>query len=107
MPKVTPESEFNRIVSIRRTLAPAGSSSSQVGIEIEVTSSRAFPIGGALPVLKIGAQSFTLSRFPSGKTDHLIFTLDPTEFASLSNGAEVSVIIGGAPQWSMGQLSKP
>jgi hypothetical protein len=107
MSKATPVSETNRIVSIRSALAHTEAGSSQAGIEIEVTSSRAFPVGGALPVLKIGAQSFTLSRFPIGKTDHLIFTLDPTEFASLSNGAEVSVIIGGAPQWSMGRLRKP
>jgi hypothetical protein len=33
--------------------------------------------------------------------------LDPAEFASLPNGAEVSVTIGGAPRWSMGPLRKP
>jgi hypothetical protein len=108
MSKATPISEINRIVSIRSALVHTESGSSLPGIEIEVTSSRPFPVGGALPVLTIGAQSFTLSRFPSsGGTDHLIFMLDPAEFASLPNGAEVSVTIGGAPRWSMGPLRKP
>jgi hypothetical protein len=108
VPKATPISETNRIVSIRSASVQTAAGSSLPGIEIEVTSSRPFPVGDALPVLTIGTQSFNLSRFPStGRTDHLIFMLDPAEFASLPNGAEVSVTIGGAPRWSMGPLRKP
>lgn len=94
--------ETNRIVAIRRALAEG-----RAIIEIELQSSRAFPVGGALATLTIGDKSFQLSRFPSGKTDRLVFMLDPAEFAALPDGAPVSVAIGGAPPWRFGALAKP
>lgn len=94
--------ETNRIVGIRQAVAEG-----RAIIEIELQSSRAFPVGGALATLMVGDKSFQLSRFPSGKTDRLIFTLDPAEFAALPNGAPVSVVIGGAPPWRFGALAKP
>ena len=107
MPKTTSISETNRIVGIRRILAPSATGGSRAAFEIEVSSSRTFPVGGALPTLMIAGRSFTLSRFPDGNTDRLIFTLDADEFASLPDGAEASVVVGGAPRWAIGPLRKP
>ena len=75
-------------------------------MEIELASSRSFPIGGALPVLALGADKFTLSRFPVGQADRLIFTLTAPRFDALAQGAPVSVSVGGAAPWAFGALSK-
>jgi hypothetical protein len=106
MPEATRVSETNQIVAIRRAVTRTASGASRPAVEIEVYSSRAFPIGGALPELAIGGQRFTLSRFSSGKSDRLIFTLDAADFAALRNGADMSVTIGGAPRWDLGLLRK-
>src|SRR5262249_22715425 len=51
MPKATPVSENNRIVSIRSASVKTAAGSSLPGMEIEVTSSRPCPVVDALPVL--------------------------------------------------------
>jgi hypothetical protein len=99
----------NRILSIRRLDAATAARTAGLAasaVEIEVTSSRPFPIGGALPTLVIGDQQFTLSRFRSGKTDRLIFTIPAAEFGSVRTGAPVSVVVGGAPVWRFGPLQR-
>ena len=98
--------DSNRIVSIRSVKQSKAAGGRNI-VEIEVMSSRPFPVGGSLPVLDIGGQDFSLSRFANGGTDRLIFTLEAAEFAALRNRAKVSVKIGGAPAWDMGLLRKP
>ena len=89
----------NEIVAIRRMVGvPA--------VEIEITSTRPFPVGGALPALVIGAKTFTVSRFPSGSTDRLVFTIENSAFEALEQGAEMSVRVGGAGVWRFGPLDK-
>lgn len=102
------EAELNEIVAIRHVGGDASLSSSMSGeaVEIEVASTRAFPIGGALPTLVIGDRAFTLSRFSSGATDRFIFTVDAAEFNALKDGDEVSVHVGGARSWNFGPLNK-
>lgn len=95
----------NRIVAIRPGPAMGGAKAATV--EIELSSSRAFPITDALPTLRIGARSFRLSRFPSGKTDRIVFTLSAKDYAAVRSGAHVELRIGGAPAWSFGSLNKP
>jgi hypothetical protein len=89
--------ENNRIVSIH-----------QVGprIEIELQSSRPFPIGNALPVLIIGDRSFRLSRFPMGKSDRIFFVLTPSDYAAVPDGTPATLRIGGAHPWSFGAIRK-
>jgi len=98
------QSETNRIVAIRRVASVAGRA--VPGVEIELSSTRAFPIGDALPTLTIGGRSFTLSRFGSGKADSLVFMLEAGEYAVLKDGADVMLEIGGARPWSFGALRK-
>ena len=45
-----------------RSVASANALANQPGDEIEVTSDREFPVRDELAVLRIGAQSFALSR---------------------------------------------
>ncbi|MBV9570551.1 MAG: hypothetical protein JO056_04840 [Alphaproteobacteria bacterium] len=92
----------NVVVATRRITSPSGVSQ----IEIELQSSRVFPVANALPTLIAGGHSFRTSRFPSGKTDRLIFTLTPAEFAAIPNGTKLTLRIGGARPWSFGVLNK-
>ena len=89
--------DSNRIASIRE----AGGR-----VEIELTSSRTFPIGDALPTLAIGDRSFHLSRFAVGKADRIFFRISPADYAAVPDGAEVTLRIGGAHPWSFGGLRK-
>lgn len=75
-------------------------------VEIELSSSRAFPIADALPVLAIGDRTFRLSRHLPGKPGHIVFRLKAADFAALRDGAEMGLKIGGAPGWSFGRLRK-
>ena len=76
-------------------------------MEIELTSTRAFGVTGALPVLHIGGQTFRLSRFVDGRTDRMIFLMGKDDYDRLSSGADVKLVIGGAAVWNFGQLRKP
>lgn len=82
------------------------------GVDITVTSAREFPVAGMLAVLRIGSQSFTLSRYVGGDLHTLVFTLTIDEFDALDDGASVSVQYGSgnpAPpgrSWSFGTLRK-
>jgi hypothetical protein len=68
------------------------------GVEIELRSTRPFLVGGALPELHVGKETFTLSRYPDdGDTHRLIFVLETSAFDRLENGASVSVRLGRAP----------
>ena len=89
--------DSNQILAIRPTSA---------GVEIELASSRTFPIGDALPVLTIGDHSYRLSRFPKGKSDRIVFVLTPDQYAAAPAGAHVTLRIGGADPWTFGTLRK-
>jgi hypothetical protein len=57
--------------------------SSDSVIEIELKSSKPF-LQSNLPVLKIGDQEFTISRYPDdGDLNRLIFVLTPDQFARI------------------------
>ena len=100
-------SDENRIVAIRwLTTSSKSTGDAEPKVEIEVASTRPFPVGGALPELRIGSDRFSLSRFAENTTDRLIFTLNADEFNALTDGAEVTIRVGGAPVWIFGPLSK-
>jgi hypothetical protein len=101
--------ELNEIVAIRY-LAGAPAAPSEMTrtptVEMEIVSTRLFPVSGALPTLVVGEKAFTLSHYPSGATDRLVFTLERTEFEAIRQGAEVNVRVGGARPWKFGPLDK-
>lgn len=94
------EADRNAIVSIRHVAHPSGT------VEIELSSSRPFPITDALPVLTIGDRSYRLSRYVPGKPGRMIFTLKATDYGALRNGANVTLRVGGAHSWQFGALAK-
>lgn len=102
------EPERNAIVAIRpaESAEKSRSSESDGTVEIEVTSTRLFPVTDALPAMIIGNRTFTSSHYPSGATDRLVFTLAASEFLESEEGADVSVRIGGRRPWRFGPLHK-
>jgi hypothetical protein len=78
------------------------------GIEIEVSSPRAFPVTDATVVLQIGTKVFKLSEFKNGDPHTLIFTLTPDEFASTRDESLVTVKYEPDTQghWDFGFLEK-
>lgn len=105
-PVVPAVSDSNRIVAIRRLAGSDQLDGGRPAVEIEVASSRSFPVGGALPELRLGSERFTLSRFEGGATDRLVFTLTAEQYDALANGVAVTVGVGGAAPWGFGLLSK-
>jgi hypothetical protein len=81
------------------------------GVEIEVTSSKPFPVRAIPPLLRVGDHVFGRSRSPAdGSLNTLIFMLSDAEFAQTSNGDRVSVAYGRADPreagWDFGVLDK-
>jgi hypothetical protein len=107
--RASDRTEVNEIAAIRIIGAAAngGLSVRRSGmIEIEVVSTRPFPVADALPELRIGKKTFTLSRFSSGATDRLIFTLEASQFRETAEGAPVILRIGGRRPGTFGPLRK-
>jgi hypothetical protein len=90
-------------------------------IEIELHSSREFPVRDQVVVLRIGKTDFLRSRSPSdGSLKTLIFILTPDDFGRLADGDAMSVRYGleysdaptaqpsGADEtrWDFGRLNK-
>ncbi len=100
--------EGNTITSLRTV--GAAEVTTLPNVEIEVTSTRAFPVQNELAVLRIGAREFAASRYPvSGDTHTLIFTLPGEEFAQATSGESVSVQYGRGEsnlRWGFGALDK-
>jgi hypothetical protein len=100
-PQATTGPVINTIDSIRTV---------QSHVEIQLTSSRAFPVRNEIAVLKIGREEVTLSRYPEdGSTNTLIFTLTAAEFDHLQSGDEVTVQYGrydAVDRWYYGKLDK-
>ena len=99
-------SDSNRIVDIRRVARSEQLDTDRPAVEIEVVSSRPFPVGGALPELRLGDARFTLSRFEGGAMDRMVFTLTAEEYDALASGVPASVKVGGAATWGFGLLAK-
>jgi len=97
-------SDVNKVAGIRRTAAAGGGS----GIEIELTSNRAFLPQDALLILRIGEETFDLSRYRAdGDTRTVIFTLTPEQFARISTGDAIRVRYDGADRgWNFGPVDK-
>ncbi len=93
------------------TAAVAGSAakaavSAAPGVDIEVSSVSSIPVRDSLLTLQVDGQTFTTSRYASnGKTSKAIFTISRSAFASLPDGAAVTLIDGGE-QASFGTLDK-
>jgi hypothetical protein len=92
-------------------------------VEIEVHSTREFPVRDQVVVLRIGDKEFLQSKSPEdGSLTTLIFLLTPAQFEALPDGATMTVKYGrekdgGGPQaeaaldarglkWNFGQLNK-
>jgi hypothetical protein len=77
--------------------------SSQSAIEIELSSTIPFPVMDSLPVLTIGKQQFTLSRYadPDG-LKVMAFTLNNAQYKQLNLNDPVSLVYG--KKWEFGIL---
>lgn len=80
-------------------------------VEIEVHSTKPFPVRALPPVLKIGDKRFRMSRPPKDGSLHtLVFSLNASEFAQLHDGDPVVVLYGAAEspgeRWNFGRLDK-
>jgi hypothetical protein len=107
--------EENRIVAVRRVALarqrvipgisplPAGATR----LEVELSSSRRFPITDALPTLFVGGKGYRLSRRVPGEADRIIFSLSEADYAATADGAPTRLQIGGAPVWQFGRFRKP
>jgi hypothetical protein len=98
------QSESTRIQSIGRVPA---------GVEIEVNSTRPFPVRALRPVLKVGGREFLISRYPDdGRHDTIFFLLSESEFSDLPDGAEVVIqydrgaVTHPRSHWQAGELDK-
>jgi hypothetical protein len=80
------------------------------GIEIELNSTKPFPVRSQITVLRIGGNEFTRSRHPeNGSLNTLIFTLTSDEFGQTATGDPVRVQYGRgevADRWDFGTLDK-
>ncbi|HRI18288.1 MAG TPA: hypothetical protein PL196_07175, partial [Burkholderiaceae bacterium] len=92
----------NRVVAVRR-LAP-GATDPSATVEVEVTSTRPFPIGGALPELQIGTARSRLSRPVPGAGSRLVFTFRADAYDAAPRGAAATLHIGGASAWVFAPL---
>ncbi len=111
--KLVQQADTNRIVAVRRVAAPQAAAPGSVSaesatavMEVELASSRRFPITDALPTLSIGGKTFQLSRFEPGASGRIIFSLSEAEYQALPNGADTTLQIGGAPLWQFGNLTR-
>ena len=81
------------------------------GVEVEVTSSRAFPVRAIPPVLQVGSREFSRSLRPAdGDLDTLIFLLEHREYARLRSGEPTYVVYGRGEspreRWDFGGFRK-
>lgn len=80
-------------------------------VEVEVSSTRSFPVRALPHILHIGDKEFALSRYPDdGSLNTLIFILTADEFAQVVNGEQVVVQYGSeellSDRWDFGALNK-
>ena len=98
-----------------------------VEVEIEIRSSKPFPVRALPPVLRIGDLDFTASRNPdNGRLDTLIFFVPAEDFAAIDpqkvamrvfyatsiegevtpSGRPRAIAEPGGPTWDFGELRK-
>ena len=106
------------VVRSIRAVTVAASSAPAPTIEIELNSSREFPVRDEIVILRIGGRDFSRSRPPKdGSLNTLIFMLTADEFAQLPDGAAMSVRYGrglrdessvgtATARWDFGKLNK-
>lgn len=78
-------------------------------VELTVTTPDGFPVMNALPVLNIENRLFAISRFPSGRTNALTFTIPADAFARLPLTGRAQVQYGlKSPShvWKLPEFSK-
>jgi hypothetical protein len=79
--------------------------------ELELRSAEPFPVGDALPVLRIGDVEVLLSAFPEdGDTHRMIFTLTPADLRRLHGGEPMHMQMGRGPapaRWDAGTFALP
>lgn len=82
---------MNKIVRIK----PIGKSfalSGKSGVEITLSSQEPFPVMNRLPLLKVGDQTFKLSRYTDmNSLKEMTFTLSDEEYRALSKSAEITI----------------
>ncbi|WP_394823016.1 hypothetical protein [Pendulispora albinea] len=111
---MTTYTKGNAITGIRRVAASAqGADGATQGagateIEIELETADQFPVRNALPVLRVGPRTFSVSRHPNGDTRRIVFTLPEAEFAPLRSGDDVTVQYSeeADSRWIFGKLDK-
>jgi predicted dienelactone hydrolase len=78
----------NRVAGMRQPAAGAP-------LEIEVESQATFPVTDSLVRLRIGDRDVVASRYlDDGDTHRLVFTMKPSELATVKNGAPMTVRYG-------------
>jgi hypothetical protein len=101
VPALASGEPVNKIQNIKTTKAGT--------VEVTITSSNPF-LQSDIPVLRIGDQDFTISRYPDdGSPNTLIFTLTADEFAKAKTGEKVVFQYGrgeGRNQRDFGALDK-
>ena len=92
-------------------------------VEIELESSKQFPIRNDVIVLRVGNREFSRSKTPKdGSLNKLIFIVPAAEFAALTDGEAMTVSFRsdnvpgdvsatgrstrGGPRWDFGKLDK-
>ena len=77
-------------------------------VEIELKSTKEFPVRDAVIELRIGNQTFKRSRpGPDGSLNTIIFVLTHDEFVRINTGDSVTVgFFHEPPGWNFGNLDK-
>lgn len=86
-------------------------SSPSGAVDVELNSTREFPVRNAIIQLHIGSKTYRQSRSPDGSLNNLVFTIPAGEFTSaLNNGDPMWVDFHGQEQsglwWDFGMLDK-
>ena len=102
LPAVATANEVNVVKSMRTT---------ESEVEIELFSTRPFPVRALPTVLRIGTKEFITSRYAEVRNENvLIFTLTSDDFAQTSTGDRITVQYGRGEsagyRWDFGVLNK-
>ena len=90
------------------------------GVEIELWSAEPFPVRALPPMLRIGSEVFSRSRYPdNGRLDTLLFLIPANRFETLTSDDSVVLYYGDPPAedaagvgtdgwsvWTFGNLRK-
>jgi hypothetical protein len=110
-PPLSPDNtpDQNTVKSMK-SVASSPALGNQGGVEITLTSNRAFLPGGEILVLQIGSGQFDISRLgDDGSTNQVTFTLTADQFASLQQGDSITVQFGDGGNgntWNFGHVDK-